>query len=181
MDNTTTMSWETSKRPSTGFRMQLCGKPWSTNISANLIRVIKHLFNKATSAVLCNGSIADWFLTTGGLRKGCLPSPTLFNICLEMIRQRPKKITKALSALEAEQSPVSALLMTSIASRRRIRTGKISWASWQSLYSLRHGDQCQEDNLMTNNTSGINTEIKVNGQKVGTVTSSKYLDSVITV
>ena len=33
---------------------------------------------------------------------------------------------------------------------------------------------------MTNNTSGINTEIKVNGQKVGTVTSSKYLDSVIT-
>ena len=34
--------------------------------------------------------------------------------------------------------------------------------------------------LMTNNTSGINTEIKVNGQKRETVTSSKYLGSVIT-
>ena len=33
---------------------------------------------------------------------------------------------------------------------------------------------------MTNNTSGINTEIKVNGQKLQTVTSFKYLGSVIT-
>ena len=34
--------------------------------------------------------------------------------------------------------------------------------------------------LMTNNTSGINTEIKVNGQKLETVTSFKYQGSVIT-
>ena len=34
--------------------------------------------------------------------------------------------------------------------------------------------------LMTNNTSGINTEIQVNGQKLETVTSFKYLGSVIT-
>ena len=33
---------------------------------------------------------------------------------------------------------------------------------------------------MTNNTSGINTDIKVNGQKLETVTSFKYLGSVIT-
>ena len=33
---------------------------------------------------------------------------------------------------------------------------------------------------MTNNTSGINTKIKVNGQKLETVTSVKYLGSVIT-
>ena len=34
--------------------------------------------------------------------------------------------------------------------------------------------------LMTNNTTGINTEIKVNGQKLETVTSFKYLGSVLT-
>ena len=34
--------------------------------------------------------------------------------------------------------------------------------------------------LMTNNTSGINTEIKVNGQKSETITSFKYLVSNIT-
>ena len=33
--------------------------------------------------------------------------------------------------------------------------------------------------LMTKNTSGINTEIKVNGQKLETVTSFKYLVSVV--
>ena len=38
----------------------------------------------------------------------------------------------------------------------------------------------EKTKLMTNNTSGINTEIKVNGQKLETVTSFKYLDSVIT-
>ena len=34
--------------------------------------------------------------------------------------------------------------------------------------------------LMTNNTSSINTEIKVNGQKLETITSFKYLGSVLT-
>ena len=34
--------------------------------------------------------------------------------------------------------------------------------------------------LMTNSTGGINTEIKVNTQKLETVTSFKYLGSVIT-
>ena len=38
---------------------------WATmkkyNISTNLIRVIKNLYDKATSAVLFNSSIGDWF------------------------------------------------------------------------------------------------------------------------
>ena len=35
--------------------------------STNLIQVIKHLYDKAISAVLFNGSIEDWFLTTVGV------------------------------------------------------------------------------------------------------------------
>ena len=62
---------------------------WATvkkyNISTNLIQVIKNLCNKATSAVLFNGSIGDWFRTTVGVRQGCLLSPTLFNIYLNRI------------------------------------------------------------------------------------------------
>ena len=38
----------------------------------------------------------------------------------------------------------------------------------------------EKTKLMTNNTSGINTEIKVNGQKLETVTSFKYLGSLRT-
>ena len=37
----------------------------------------------------------------------------------------------------------------------------------------------EKTKLMTNSTSGINTEIKVNGQKLETVTDIKYLGSVI--
>ena len=38
----------------------------------------------------------------------------------------------------------------------------------------------EKTKLMINNTGGINTEIKVNGQKLETVTSFRYLGSVIT-
>ena len=38
----------------------------------------------------------------------------------------------------------------------------------------------EKTKLMTNNTSGINTEIKVNGQKLETVINFKYLGSGIT-
>ena len=38
----------------------------------------------------------------------------------------------------------------------------------------------EKTKLMINNTSGISTEIKVNGQKLETVTNFKYLGSVIT-
>ena len=38
----------------------------------------------------------------------------------------------------------------------------------------------EKTKLMTYNISGINTEIKVSGQKLETVTSFKYLGSVIT-
>ena len=40
-------------------------------------------------------------------------------------------------------------------------------------YGMKISDE--KTKLMTNNTSGINTENKVNGQKLETVTSFKYL------
>ena len=75
---------------------------WATmkkyNISANLIRVTKNFYDKATRAVLFNGSIGDWFRTTAGVRQGCLLSPTFFNIFLERI---------VTDALEDHESTVS--------------------------------------------------------------------------
>ena len=75
---------------------------WATtknyNISANLIRVIKNLNDKVTSAVLFNSSIGDCFRTTAGVRQGCLLSPTLFNIFLERI---------IIDALEGHEGTVS--------------------------------------------------------------------------
>ena len=87
------------------------------NISTNLIQVIKNLYDKATSAVLFNGSIGDWFRTTVGVRQGCLLSHTLFNILLERI------MTDALEDHEGTVSTGGSALLMILRGRR---TGKFS-------------------------------------------------------
>ena len=48
---------------------------WATmrkyNISANLVRTIEQLYDKATSAVQMNDSIGEWLRTKVGVRQGC--------------------------------------------------------------------------------------------------------------
>ena len=85
------------------------------NIGANLIRVVKNLYDKATSAVLFNGSIGDGFQTTVGVRQGSLLSPILLNIFLERIMTDVLEGHEGTVFLEAEQPPVSSLLTTSMA------------------------------------------------------------------
>ena len=62
---------------------------WTTmhkyNIGANLVTIIKSLYEKATRAALYNGNTGDWFRTTVGVRQGCVLLPTLFNVFLEKI------------------------------------------------------------------------------------------------
>ena len=150
------------------------------NISTNLIQVIKNLYNEATSAVLFKSSVGDWFRTTVGVRQECLLLPTLFYIFLERIMTDTLKdregtvsiggrtITNLrfaddIDGLAGEEEELANLVecldKASTAYGMEISAGKTK--------------------LMTNNTSGINTEIKVNGQKLETVTSFKYLGSVI--
>ena len=151
------------------------------NISTNLIKVIKNLYDKATSAVLFNSSIGDWFRTTTGVRQGCLLSPTLFNIFLERIMTDALEdhegtvsiggrtitnlcFTDDIDGLAGEEEELANLVE---------RLDKASTAYGMQI-------RAEKTKLMTNNTSGINTEIKVNGQKLEAVTSFKYLGSVIT-
>ena len=54
-------------------------------ISASLIRVTKHLYYKATSAVPSDGSIGKWFSKTAAVRQGCPLSPTLLDIFLKIM------------------------------------------------------------------------------------------------
>ena len=88
---------------------------------------MKNLYNKATSAVLANSSIGNWFQTTVGVRQECQLSPTLFNIFLERIMT---------DALEDHEGTVSTggRTITNLRfaddirwlTKRRRRTGKIS-------------------------------------------------------
>ena len=86
---------------------------------------------------------------------------------------------KALSAMEAEQSPTSNLLMTLMSGEEGELANLVHRLDKASTaYSMEIS--AEKTKLMTSNTSGINTEIKVNGQKLETVTSFKYLGLVIT-
>ena len=145
------------------------------NISTNLIQVIKNLYDKATSVVLFNSSIGDGFRTTVGVRQGCLLSPTLSNIFLE------RNMT---DALEDHEGTVSIGGRTTTNLRFADDIDGLAGEEEELTNLVERLDKAstaygmevsaEETKLMTNNTSDINTEIKVNGQKLETVTSFKY-------
>ena len=129
------------------------------NISAILIRVIKNLYDRATSAVLFNRNIGDWFRSTVGVRQGCLLSPTLFNIFLERIKT---------DALEDHEGTVSIGGRTITSLRFADDINGLAGEAEELAKLVERLDKAStacgmETKLMTNNTSGINTEIKVNG------------------
>ena len=157
---------------------------WATmrkyNISANLVRTIEQLYDKATSAVQMNGSIGEWFRTTVGVRQGCLLSPTLFNIFLERIMSDAleehdgkvsigdRNITNLrfaddIDALSEEEQELEALVESLDKTCTRYKM-EIS---------------AEKTKLMKNSANGIQREIKVKEQKLGTVTSFKYLGAVV--
>ena len=153
---------------------------WATmkkyNISTNLIQVIKNLYNKATSAVLFNSSMGDRLQTTVGVRQGCLLSPTLFNIFLERIMT---------DASEDHESAVSTGGRTNTNHHFADDIDGLAGEEEELANFVEHFDKAstaygmeinaEKTKLMTNNTNGINTEIKVNEQRLETVTSFKYL------
>ena len=129
---------------------------------------------KATSAVQMNGSIGEWFRTTVGVRQGCLLSPTLFNIFLKRIMYDAleehdgkvsiggRNITNLrfaddIDALAEEEQELEALVESLDKTCTRYKM-EIS---------------AEKTKLMTNSANGIQREIKVKGQKLGTVTSFK--------
>ena len=150
------------------------------NISANLVRTIEQLYDKATSAVQMNGSIGEWFRTTVGVRQGCLLSPTLFNIFLERIMSDAleehdgkvsiggRNITNLrfaddIDALAEEEQELEALVESLDKTCTRYKM-EIS---------------AKKTKLMTNSANGIQRDIKEKGQRLGTVTSFKYLGAVV--
>ena len=138
------------------------------------------IYDKATSAVQMNGSIGEWFRTTVGVKQGCLLSPTLFNIFLERImsdalEEHDGKVSTGgrnitslrfvddIDALAEEEQELEALVESLDKTCTRYKM-EIS---------------AEKTKLMTNSANGIQREIKVKGQKLGTVTSFKYLGAVV--
>ena len=117
-----------------------------------------------------NGSIGEWFRTTVGVRQGCL-SPTLFNIFFERIMSDALedriitnlRLADDIDALAEEEQELEVLVESLDKTCTRYKM-EIS---------------AEKTKLMTNSANGIQREIKVKGQKLGFVTSFKYLGAVV--
>ena len=129
--------------------------------------------DKATSAGLFNSSIGYWFRTTVGVGQRYLLSPTLFNIFLERIMT---------DAMEGHEGTVGIRGRTVTNLRFADDIDGLAREEEQvTLVECLDGAftangmeiSAEKTKLMTNNTSGINTEIKVKGQRLETVTSFK--------
>ena len=132
------------------------------NTSASLILVIKNLLDKATSAVLFNGRIGDSFRSTVGVRQKCVLSPTLFNIFLQRIttdaledhegtiRIGGKTITNLSFADDIDDLAGEEEELAKLAER----LDKTSTAYGMAI-------NAEKTKLMPNNTSGINTRLKL--------------------
>ena len=158
---------------------------WATmrhfNINANLIRMIQNLYEKATSAVYLNNIIGDWFRTTVGERQGCVLSPTLFNIFLERI------MTDALNDHEGTVS-IGGRNITNLrfsddidglAGREEELADLVECLDKTSTaFSMQIN--AEKNKLMTNNTNGFSTDIRVKGEKLDCVNRFKYLGAIIT-
>ena len=55
----------------------------SFGIEEGLVQMMESLYSSASSAVLLNNDVSNYFRTTVGVRQGCLLSPILFNLYLE--------------------------------------------------------------------------------------------------
>ena len=127
-----------------------------------------------------SGSVWEWFGAAVGVGQGCLLSTTLFNIFLERIMSDTleehdgkvsiggRNITNLrfaddIDALAEEEQELEALVESLDKTCTRYMM-KIS---------------AEKTKLMTSSANGIQREIMVKGQKLGTVTSFKYLGAVV--
>ena len=150
------------------------------NINTNLVHVIKKLYEQATSAVLLNGSKGDWFRTTIGVRQGCLLSPTLFNIFLERIME---------DALEHHEGTISIGGRTITNLRFADDIDGLAGSEEELASLVEQLDKAassygmeistEKTKVMTNNTQGIITPIKIQDKTLEEVKSFKYLGSII--
>ena len=52
---------------------------------SKIVRLLQALYKTSKSAVRVNQELTDWFPTQTGVRQGCILSPQLFNILLELV------------------------------------------------------------------------------------------------
>ena len=127
-----------------------------------------------------NGSLGEWFRTTVGVRQECLLSLILLNIVLEQIISDTVKehvIKVSIGGRNITNLRFADDIDTVAEEENELAALVESLDKTCAMYKMKIG--AEKTKLMTNSANGIQREIKVKGQKLGSVTSFKYLGAVV--
>ena len=150
-------------------------------IEEGLIQVIQALYNNASSAILLNSDIGDYFKTSVGVRQGCLLSPVLFNLYLEKIMRETLHDFK--STVSIGGRTINNLrfaddidLMGGTSQELQDLTDRLTTSS--SAYGMEVSSE--KSKVMANSASGTQAIIHMNGHQLEEVDAFKYLGSTFT-
>ena len=150
------------------------------NIEEGLVQVIQELYRDASSAVLLNGQIGNFFKTTVGVRQGCLLSPVLFNLFLEKIMQ--ETLHDHHTTISIGGRPVCNLrfaddidLMGGSNDELQDLTNRL--ADRAGAYGMEVSTE--KSKVMVNSSNDTKADITMNGEKLEEVTNFKYLGATL--
>jgi len=69
----------------TAQRTDSIGRTVLQTVAQKLVRLLESLYEGTMSAARVNGGLTEWFVTVIGVMQGCVLSPLLFNILLEVV------------------------------------------------------------------------------------------------
>ena len=144
---------------------------WATmrlyNINTNLINAIQNLYDKATSAVCFNGSTGGWFRTTVGVRQGFQLSPNPLQHIPGENRGWDHKSTVSIGGRTISNLPFADEIDGLAGSVLELANPVERLDETSTAYGMQIS--AEKTKLMTNNTNGISSNIRVNGEKLETV------------
>ena len=144
------------------------------------IKVIESLYSKASSAVYLNGSIGEWFRTTVGLRRGCLLSPTFFNIFLEIIMTDAREQHERTGSIGGRTITNLCFAddIDGLAGKEQ-QLAELVESLDKTSAAFGMEISAEKTKQMTNNSNGVSTDCRVRGEKLEAVRKFKYLGSVV--
>ena len=167
-----------SKKALKEYGMQPYAPHAEVQCSANLVCAIEQLYDKATSAVQMNhGRMVQ---NNNGVRQGCLLSTTLFSIFLERImsdalEEHDRKVS--IGGRNITNLQFADDIYALAEEEQKLEAQAESPDKTCTKYKMRIS--ADKAKLMTNSADDIQREIKVQGQKLGTITTLKYFGAVV--
>ena len=153
----------------------------SFNVEEGLVQVIESLYKNASSAVLLNSQIGEFFNTTVGVRQGCLLSPVLFNIYLERIMR--DTLHDHQTSISLGGRPLSNLKFADDidllgGSERELQVLTDRLTQYAGAFGMEVSTE--KSKTMVNSTNNLQATIHMNGEQLEHVNSFTYLGAVLT-